>query len=76
MNAWALFADVKGSLKSTSVPAGLKLQYKMVGTEEWTDFTGEIKTDAENKSFTARLTGLTPGKNYVVRAKTERARSR
>lgn len=72
VNAWALFADVKGSLKSTSVPAGLKLQYKMVGTEEWTDFTGEIKTDAENKSFTARLTGLTPGKNYVVRAKTDK----
>ena len=70
VNAWALFADVTGSLKSNSVPDGLKLQYKKISEEAWTDFAGEIKTDAENKAFTARLTGLEPGANYIVRAVT------
>lgn len=70
VNAWALFADVTGSLKSNSVPDGLKLQYKKITEEAWTDFAGEIKTDAENKAFTARLAGLEPGANYIVRAVT------
>lgn len=70
VNAWALFADVTGSLKSNTVPDGLKLQYKKISEEAWTDFAGEIKTDAENKAFTARLTGLEPGANYIVRAVT------
>ena len=70
VNAWALFADVTGSLKSNSVPEGLKLQYKKMTEEAWTDFAGEIKTDAENKAFTARLAGLEPGANYIVRAVT------
>lgn len=70
VNAWALFADVTGSLKSNSVPEGLKLQYKKITEEAWTDFAGEIKTDAENKAFAARLAGLEPGANYIVRAVT------
>ena len=70
VNAWALFADVTGSLKSNSVPEGLKLQYKKMTEEAWTDFAGEIKTDAENKAFTATLAGLEPGANYIVRAVT------
>lgn len=70
VNAWAVFADVTGSLKSNSVPEGLKLQYKKITEEVWTDFAGEIKTDAGNKAFTARLTGLEPGANYIVRAVT------
>lgn len=70
VNAWALFADVTGSLKSNSVPEGLKLQYKKMTEEAWTDFAGEIKTDAENMAFTARLAGLEPGANYIVRAVT------
>lgn len=70
VNAWAMFADVTGSLKSTSVPDGLKLQYRKLSEESWTDFTGEISTDAENKAFHARLFGLEPGSNYIVRAVT------
>ncbi len=70
VNAWAMFADVTGTLKSSTVPAGLKLQYRKLSEESWTDFTGSINTDAESKSFSARLSGLEPGTSYIVRAVT------
>ncbi len=70
VNAWAMFADVKGEFKSTTVPAGLKLQYKKLGADDWTDFDGSITTDAENKTFSARISGLEPATEYVVRAVT------
>ncbi len=70
VNAWALFADITGEFKNAAVPDGLKLQYKKLSDDSWVDFDGTISTDAENKSFTARLTGLEPSTEYVVRAVT------
>lgn len=69
-NAWAVFADITGEFKNEAVPDGLKLQYKTAAADDWTDFTGEITTDVDSKSFSARLTGLTPSTMYVVRAVT------
>lgn len=71
-NAWALFADITGEFKSSEVPDGFKLQYRKMSDENWTDFTGEITTDLDNKKFTARLTGLDSKTQYVVRAVTSK----
>lgn len=69
-NAWAMFADITGTFKNNEVPAGFKVQYKKLADDTWTDFTGDVTTDTDSKTFSARLTGLTPSTQYVVRAVT------
>lgn len=70
VNAWSYYANISGMFKGAEIPEGLKLQYKKLADENWIDFEGELTTNADANQFTALLTGLESGTDYVARAVT------
>ena len=68
-NAWARFADLSGRWLTEGQPEGLGFQYR-TADGEWLDVDAEVTADAESKTFTAELGGLSAATQYEYRAVT------
>lgn len=73
-NPWARFAYLNGSCIAESRPSFL-FKYRKTGDTDWTTLDESQMTitepQANNFSFTAKITGLTPSSNYEYMACTE-----
>lgn len=69
---WGQFIYVKGKWISDSQPEDIRLQYRLSGTSQWTDFipvcSSQYSVDAASKSFRGFICGLAPQSSYEVRA--------
>ncbi len=69
---WGQFIYVKGSWISDNQPEDIRLQYRLSGTSQWTDFvpvcSSQYSVDAAGKSFRGFICGLSPQSSYEVRA--------
>lgn len=71
---WAKFMFVKGEWISSAQPSQLKVQYRLSGSSQWTDFvpavSSQLVVDQSNKMFKAYICGLEPSSVYDVRIAT------
>lgn len=67
-NSWSNFAYLSGEVSVAEYEAdNMKLQWKKVGDEAWTEVAGaNIPLDSKD-AFAYKLTGLTPNTDYVYR---------
>ena len=66
-NAWARFAVLSGKWTSDTQPDGLGFQYRPAGGE-WKDVEADVTANAEKKTFSAELRGLSAGTACQFRA--------
>lgn len=66
-NAWARFAVLSGKWTSDTQPDGLGFQYRPAGGE-WKDVEADVTANAEKKTFSAELRGLSAGTSCQFRA--------
>lgn len=68
---WAKFMFVKGEWLSAAQPSQLKVQYRLSGSTQWTDFvpsvSSQLVVDQTGKTFKAYVCGLAPSSVYEVR---------
>ena len=68
---WAKFMFVKGEWLSDAQPSQLKVQYRLHGSSQWTDFvpsvTSQLVVDQKGKTIKAYVCGLAPSSVYEVR---------
>ena len=67
VNEWAKFADVSSEWTTPNRPEGIGFEYKTADASEWTDVP-EGSLTVSGKTFSARITNLTPATVYAVRA--------
>lgn len=73
INAWAKFVDVYAQYNTESEPDGMGFQYRKASESAWTDFSGSLVR--EGVLYSARISGLEPETEYVVRAVTANEQS-
>lgn len=73
INAWAKFVDVYAQYNTESEPDGMGFQYRKASESAWTDFSGSLVK--EGVLYSARISGLEPETEYVVRAVTANEQS-
>ena len=68
---WAKFMFVKGEWISAVQPSDLKVQYRLSGSSQWTDFVpseaSQLVVDQSKKTVKAYICGLTASSTYEVR---------
>jgi len=64
-NAWATKVELSGSVRSGLTPT---LQYRVQGTDAWTEVPASQITMQGNTAFSATVTGLEDGTNYEMKA--------
>lgn len=64
-NAWATKVELSGSVRSGLTPT---LQYRVQGTDAWTEVPASQITMQGNTAFSATVTGLENGTNYEMKA--------
>lgn len=67
-NPWAMFAELNAKWLKAEQPEGLGIQYRKVSDPEWTDFGGQLVTDAGKRTFSAEVRNLEPETEYEFRA--------
>lgn len=70
-DAWAMFATLKAKWFAEIKPEGLELHYKKASDNEWIIITeSSLTINNDSRSFSAELTGLVPGTEYIFRTTT------
>lgn len=64
-NAWATKVELSGSVRSGLTPT---LQYRVQGTDAWTEVPASQITMQGNTAFSATVTGLENGTSYEMKA--------
>lgn len=64
---WAKFAILRGQWNALEMPTGMTFEYRTDAESEWTSVATSNIVVGENKTFTARVVGLTPETKYHFR---------
>ena len=69
VNPWARLAYFTGKWFMDEMPDGLTFMYKKTADSEWMNIDpAQVKYDYDNKTFTAKVMGLSSNTEYVVKA--------